>query len=151
LSGKIFSNTLIGQCPRPSPATGNWPRAVDIQLTPSFSVPILPIDDDDDDLTATNWGWKVMSSPVSGREASPSLEPPPHGLLLSMGFRAWYSRDSFSLSLPFWFLGLTTLALAIVFRHWSGRFNLRSLFVVTTFLAVVLGMSAWLDRAWIGK
>jgi hypothetical protein len=26
-----------------------------------------------------------------------------------------------------------------------------SLFVVTTFLAVVLGMMAWLDRAWIGK
>jgi hypothetical protein len=31
------------------------------------------------------------------------------------------------------------------------RFTLRSLFVVTTFLAVVLGMIAWLDRAWIGK
>ena len=28
--------------------------------------------------------------------------------------------------------------------------NLRSLFIATTFLAVVLGMIAWLDRAWIG-
>ena len=31
------------------------------------------------------------------------------------------------------------------------QFNLRSLFMATTFLAVVLGMIAWLDRAWIGK
>jgi hypothetical protein len=31
------------------------------------------------------------------------------------------------------------------------RFTLRTLFIATTFLAVVLGMVAWLDRAWIGK
>jgi hypothetical protein len=31
------------------------------------------------------------------------------------------------------------------------RFNLCSLFIATTFLAVVLGMIAWLDRAWIGQ
>jgi hypothetical protein len=30
------------------------------------------------------------------------------------------------------------------------RFRLRSLFIVTTFLAIGLGMIAWLDRAWIG-
>ena len=33
--------------------------------------------------------------------------------------------------------------------HW--RFTLRNLFIATTFLAVVLGMIAWLGRAWIGK
>ena len=43
-----------------------------------------------------------------------------------------------------------SLAMAFQLR-WPSRFNLRSLFVVTTFLAVVLGMIAWLDRAWIGK
>jgi hypothetical protein len=31
------------------------------------------------------------------------------------------------------------------------RFNLRSLFIATTFLAVVLGMIVWLYKAWIGK
>jgi hypothetical protein len=31
------------------------------------------------------------------------------------------------------------------------RFSLRSLLIVTTFLAVVLGMIVWLDRAWIAK
>jgi hypothetical protein len=35
--------------------------------------------------------------------------------------------------------------------HWPVRFTLRTLFIVTTFLAIVLGMIAWLDRAWIGK
>jgi hypothetical protein len=35
--------------------------------------------------------------------------------------------------------------------RWPLRFNLRSLFIATTFLAVVLGLIAWLDRAWIGK
>jgi hypothetical protein len=35
--------------------------------------------------------------------------------------------------------------------RWPFRFTLRSLFIVTTFLAVVRGMIAWLDRLWIGK
>jgi hypothetical protein len=30
---------------------------------------------------------------------------------------------------------------------WHWRLTLRSLFIATTFLAVVLGMIAWLDRA----
>jgi hypothetical protein len=34
-------------------------------------------------------------------------------------------------------------------RKW--RFSIRTMFIVTTILAVVLGMIAWLDRAWIGK
>jgi hypothetical protein len=34
---------------------------------------------------------------------------------------------------------------------WPSRFTLRSLFIATTFLAVVLGTIAWLDPAWIGK
>jgi hypothetical protein len=35
--------------------------------------------------------------------------------------------------------------------RWPRRFTLPSLFIVTTFLSIVLGMIAWLDRAWIGK
>jgi hypothetical protein len=34
-------------------------------------------------------------------------------------------------------------------RGW--QFTLRDLLIATTFLAVVLGMIAWLDRAWIGQ
>ena len=50
------------------------------------------------------------------------------------------------------FLLLASGSLAMIFRlRWPWRFTLRSLFIVTTFLAVVLGMIAWLDRAWIGK
>jgi hypothetical protein len=54
--------------------------------------------------------------------------------------------------IPFWFLLLVCGSLAMLFqlrRPW--RFGLRSLFVATMFLAVLLGMIAWLDRAWIGK
>jgi hypothetical protein len=35
--------------------------------------------------------------------------------------------------------------------RWPWRFTLRTLFVVTTLLAIVLGMIAWLDHSWIGK
>jgi hypothetical protein len=35
--------------------------------------------------------------------------------------------------------------------RWPPHFTLRSLFIATTFLAMVLGMIAWLDRAWIVK
>jgi hypothetical protein len=36
-------------------------------------------------------------------------------------------------------------------RHGDELLHHRSLFIATTFLGVVLGMIAWLDRAWIGK
>jgi hypothetical protein len=64
----------------------------------------------------------------------------------------FFGGDPF-LTLPYWFLVLVSGSLAMVFRMpWPPwRFDLRSLFILTTFLAVVLGMSAWLDRAWIGK
>jgi hypothetical protein len=59
--------------------------------------------------------------------------------------------DSSTMYLPYWFVVLLC-GLAIAFRiRWPLRFTLRSLFIVTTVLAVVLGMIAWLDRAWIGK
>jgi hypothetical protein len=44
----------------------------------------------------------------------------------------------------------SSLAMVLRFR-WPLRFSLRTIFIATTFLAVVLGMIAWLDRAWIGK
>jgi hypothetical protein len=48
--------------------------------------------------------------------------------------------------------GYLSGSLAMLFRlRWPLRFTLRSLFIAMTFLAVVLGMIAWLDRAWIGK
>jgi hypothetical protein len=56
------------------------------------------------------------------------------------------------LVLPLWFVVLMSGATAMVCQlRWPPQFTLRSLFIVTTFLAVVLGMIASLDRAWIGK
>ena len=48
------------------------------------------------------------------------------------------------------------LAPAFVVRHLHKRegpwrFSLRTMLIATTLVAVVLGMIAWLDRAWIGK
>jgi hypothetical protein len=55
-------------------------------------------------------------------------------------------------TVPYWFLVLASGSLSMLFRmRWPWQFNLRSLFVATTFLAVVLGMIAWLDHSWIGR
>src|SRR5262249_53550893 len=55
-------------------------------------------------------------------------------------------------AVPYWFLVLITGSLAMICRlRWPPQFTLRNLFIATTFLAAVLGMSAWLDRAWIGS
>jgi hypothetical protein len=75
------------------------------------------------------------------------------GQLASSGFaqnrRGLYATVTM---IPYWFLVLAIGSLAMMFQmKMPPQFNLRSLFVVTTFLAVVLGMIAWLDRAWIGK
>jgi hypothetical protein len=52
----------------------------------------------------------------------------------------------------YWFLVIVTGSLAIAVRvQWPPQFTLRTLFKVTTFLAAVLGMIAWLDHPWIGK
>jgi hypothetical protein len=69
-----------------------------------------------------------------------------------VGFGENFSWSGQNVIMPFWFLVLTSGLLAMLLRlRWPWRFTLRSLFVVTTFLAAVLGMIAWLDRAWIGK
>jgi hypothetical protein len=61
-------------------------------------------------------------------------------------------NDGYTIIVPYWFLVMTSGILAMLFQlRWPLRFTLRSLFIVTTFLAVVLGMIAWLDLAWIGK
>jgi hypothetical protein len=57
-----------------------------------------------------------------------------------------------TLTLPYWFLVLASGLLAMAFQlRWPLQFTLRTLFVATTFLAILLGMIAWLDEAWIGK
>jgi hypothetical protein len=93
--------------------------------------------------------WQYLSGQINSVEfQKPAI---PHGYLAAVGFDWYLSRVSW-LNVPFWFLILTSGGLAMVFRiRWPWRFNLRSLFIATTFLAVVLGMIAWLDRAWIGK
>jgi hypothetical protein len=56
------------------------------------------------------------------------------------------------IAVPYWFAVIFVGAFS--FAPWSRvkyRFSLRSLFIATTFLAVVLGIIAWLDRAWIGR
>jgi hypothetical protein len=60
-----------------------------------------------------------------------------------LGLEVYSAMDNFSVTLPYWFLVLTTGSLAMAFQlRWSPRFTLRTLFIATTFLAVVLGMVA---------
>jgi hypothetical protein len=83
------------------------------------------------------WVW-------SSRQRNGTVEYFSSGLLDSLGFN-W---SDYSVTIPFWFLVLTTGSLAMAFQlRWPLRFTLRSLFLATTFLAVVLGMIALLDRA----
>ena len=98
------------------------------------------------------WSWELSSGLNRDRMDNDSLSAvimPLNGL----GFAATpFTKDFHSLQFPFWFLVLTSGSLAMVFRAgWPMRFTLRSLFIATTFLAVVLGMIAWVDHSWIGK
>jgi hypothetical protein len=103
------------------------------------------------------WPWTEGGQPIGLQtESGPPVrfEAPPwtRGRLTPLGFVMYVRRTGSFLMLPYWFLVLVSGSLAIVLRlRWPWRFTLRSLFIATTFLAVVLGMIAWLDRAWIGK
>jgi hypothetical protein len=93
--------------------------------------------------------WQYRSSRIDSAEFQKPATP--QGYLAAVGFD-WYLHRVSWLNVPFWFLVLVSGSLAMAFQlRWPLRFNLRSMFVLTTFLAVVLGMIAWLDRAWIGK
>jgi hypothetical protein len=72
--------------------------------------------------------------------------------LPDLGFDARYFRTSGNLQVPYWFLVFAMGSLAMLFQlRWPPQFTLRSMFIATTFLAIVLGMCAWLDHSWIGK
>jgi hypothetical protein len=69
----------------------------------------------------------------------------------NLGF-AWQIQPYLILVLPFWFLVTLSGFAAMILRfRWPPQFSTQGLFVAVTFLAVVLGMVAWLDRGWIGK
>ncbi len=70
-----------------------------------------------------------------------------------LGFAGSFSWPKQKWMLPYWFLVLATGLLAIGLRmQWPPwRFSLRTFFVTTMFLAVVLGMMTWLDRSWLGR
>jgi hypothetical protein len=90
--------------------------------------------------------WAYYGKPLNEMQDLPFT--PPH----TFGFDTVILSDEWIFVAPYWFLVLTSGSSAMLFRlRWPWRFTLRSLFVVTTFLAVVLGMIAWLDRGWIGQ
>ncbi|HEY4235569.1 MAG TPA: hypothetical protein VGM76_19210 [Lacipirellulaceae bacterium] len=94
--------------------------------------------------------WSMQSVPIDFH--FPTTTAPRTGLLARLGFTLYAWHPGSISTAPFWVLVLASGSLAILLRLRSPlRFNLRGLFVVTTFLAIVLGMSAWLDRSWIGK
>jgi hypothetical protein len=93
--------------------------------------------------------WRHRTEPIDSSE----FQKPdaPQGYFAAVGFDWYLGRTAF-LILPTWFLVLVCGCLAMGFQiRRPVQFRIRHLFIATTFLAVVLGMSAWLDRAWIGK
>jgi hypothetical protein len=70
-----------------------------------------------------------------------------------LGFYFGRTSNGLRLDIPYWFMVLlSTGAIAISWLPWwSNRFSLRTLLITTTIVAIVLGMIAWLDQAWMGK
>jgi hypothetical protein len=70
-----------------------------------------------------------------------------------IGFAGSFSWPRQKWALPYWFLVLASGFLAIGLRAQGPpwRFSLRTFLIATMFLAVVLGMTSWLDRPWLGR
>jgi hypothetical protein len=136
---------------RPSPAQHSFAVA-SANGRISWSVGYLSKDDDTE--TVENYidpPHRIDRRPID-RELllNPRLASGP---MASIGFaqnrRGLYATVTM---IPYWFLVLASGSLAMMFQmKWPPQFTLRSLFIVTTFLTVMLGMVALLDRAWIGK
>lgn len=87
-----------------------------------------------------SWGYAPFSQIFGG-----GYDPRRQGVL--GGFTLLAEPTQYRLTIPFWFLTLTTLLLAysLTLRH-PWQFSIRNLLAVTTLLAVVLGLVAGLDR-----
>jgi len=95
---------------------------------------------------AHHWPWIVVRGP-DGSWLEFASTSQLQNIADHFGFDSSLSWRVSYLLLPYWFLVLAAGFLAMVCRaKWPLRFTLRSLFIVTTFLAVVLGMIALLDR-----
>jgi hypothetical protein len=95
------------------------------------------------------WPWTLRSEPIHNKWQMFDLLD----LRRHFGFAGSFQWSRKYIVIPYWFAILAMGSPAILFQlRWTPwRFTLRSMFALTTFLAVVLGMIAWLDRAWIGK
>jgi hypothetical protein len=109
-----------------------------------------PVDSNGSPIT-NHWPWVVIGGPSGSWfdfENTSQLQTVSN----QFGFGSSFSWAGSCLHLPYWLLVLTSGSMAMAFQlRWPPRFTLRDLFIATTFLAGVLGMIAWLDRAWIGK
>jgi hypothetical protein len=97
---------------------------------------------------ALGFGWMVDPILLVMRP----VQRLPDGELYELFGDATSTLTGLAIIIPYWFLVLATGSLAMICqmrRPW--RFTLRSLVIATTFLAVVLGMTAWLDHPWIGR
>jgi hypothetical protein len=107
-----------------------------------------------------NWKWrgfplkdwdKAIASPVA---YFPAGKPGP---FFSMTMRlprvtsnGFTSIRITEFVIPYWLPISISISLAAL--PWLPfRFSLRSLFIATTALAILMGMIVWLDQAWIGK
>ena len=101
-----------------------------------------------DDEPSDDWQLRRLPNP----NPKFPLATIPQTFLTPLGFQGIITTTEYCVVIPYWFLVLVSGSLAMLFRpQLRWRYTLRSLFIATTFLAVVLGMIAWLDRAWIGK
>jgi hypothetical protein len=119
----------------------------------SFNIGTLPgrLVFETNDAPPANWPWGIFTQVV--QEKPQMFRGVEHQYSAwHLGFTAYQLQIGSTLVLPFWFLVLTSGSLGMLLRmSWPPQFTLRNLFIATTFPAVVLGMIAWLDRAWIGK
>jgi hypothetical protein len=97
----------------------------------------------------------VLNDVTQGRTfVTTAVDPRKHSAFNGtvLGFALDRQPWGINISVPIWSLVVAFAGIALLFWFLpSRRFSLRSLFIATTFLAVVLGMIAWLDRTLYGK
>jgi hypothetical protein len=98
-----------------------------------------------------SWQSSMGSGPIEKSMTfwNPHLE---RNCLSPVGFDAYFSQVGSAVVFPYWLFVLASGLLAMLFQlRWPWRFTLRQLLVVTAFVAAVLGMSAFVDKSWIGQ
>jgi hypothetical protein len=93
------------------------------------------------------WKWRTFHADrFTDQQISGSIVWKFNRSISALGFGAVQTNQSWHVYVPYWALALCAVGASLLPIHWFARFNLRTLLIATTLVAVVLGAAVYVSN-----